>query len=124
VSTGFFGDIGKIPYEGEESTNPLAFRFYQTRTRSCSASAWRIISASPSAYWHTFVWPGGDPFGGQTFERPWFAKDGSGDTMEAGEEEGGRRLRDVLHCSGSPFTPSMTPTCVRKDRASRKAATG
>jgi hypothetical protein len=24
------------------------------------------------AYWHTFVWPGGDPFGGQTFERPWF----------------------------------------------------
>ena len=29
------------------------------------------------AYWHTFAWPGGDPFGGQTFERPWF-----GDTME------------------------------------------
>ncbi|WP_372615349.1 xylose isomerase [Aquicoccus sp.] len=30
------------------------------------------------AYWHSFAWPGGDPFGGQTFERPWF-----GDTMEA-----------------------------------------
>ena len=29
------------------------------------------------AYWHSFAWPGGDPFGGQTFERPWF-----GDTME------------------------------------------
>ena len=29
------------------------------------------------AYWHTFAWPGGDPFGGQTFERPWF-----GETME------------------------------------------
>ena len=28
------------------------------------------------AYWHSFAWPGGDPFGGQTFERPWF-----GDTM-------------------------------------------
>ena len=24
------------------------------------------------AYWHSFAWPGGDPFGGQTFERPWF----------------------------------------------------
>ncbi len=29
------------------------------------------------AYWHSFAWPGGDPFGAQTFERPWF-----GDTME------------------------------------------
>ncbi len=29
------------------------------------------------AYWHTFAWQGGDPFGGQTFERPWF-----GDTMD------------------------------------------
>jgi xylose isomerase len=28
------------------------------------------------AYWHSFAWPGGDPFGGQTFERPWF-----GDTV-------------------------------------------
>jgi xylose isomerase len=28
------------------------------------------------AYWHSFAWPGGDPFGGQTFERPWF-----GDSM-------------------------------------------
>jgi len=29
------------------------------------------------AYWHSFAWPGGDPFGGQTFDRPWF-----GDTMD------------------------------------------
>ena len=29
------------------------------------------------AYWHSFAWPGGDPFGGATFQRPWF-----GDTME------------------------------------------
>jgi xylose isomerase len=26
------------------------------------------------AYWHSFAWPGGDPFGGQTFERPWFRR--------------------------------------------------
>ncbi|MDG1744958.1 MAG: xylose isomerase, partial [Planktomarina sp.] len=24
------------------------------------------------AYWHSFAWEGGDPFGGRTFERPWF----------------------------------------------------
>ena len=29
------------------------------------------------AYWHSFAWPGGDPFGGQTFDRPWF-----GETMD------------------------------------------
>lgn len=29
------------------------------------------------AYWHSFAWPGNDPFGAQTFERPWF-----GDTMD------------------------------------------
>ena len=27
------------------------------------------------AYWHSFAWPGGDPFGGQTFDRPWFGDD-------------------------------------------------
>ena len=30
------------------------------------------------AYWHSFAWPGTDPFGGPTFQRPWF-----GDDMEA-----------------------------------------
>ena len=27
-----------------------------------------------ACYWHSFVWPGNDPFGGQTFERPWFGE--------------------------------------------------
>ena len=27
------------------------------------------------AYWHSFAWQGGDPFGGQTFDRPWFSDD-------------------------------------------------
>ena len=27
------------------------------------------------AYWHSFAWEGGDPFGGRTFERPWFGAD-------------------------------------------------
>src|SRR5690606_33988438 len=34
------------------------------------------------AYWHSFAWQGGDPFGGQTFQRPWFPKAGAVDTME------------------------------------------
>ncbi|MDO9174269.1 MAG: acyltransferase family protein, partial [Actinomycetota bacterium] len=27
------------------------------------------------AYWHSFAWEGGDPFGGRTFDRPWFGDD-------------------------------------------------
>ena len=30
-------------------------------------------------YWHSFAWPGGDPFGGETFMRPWHA---GGDAMQ------------------------------------------
>ncbi len=26
------------------------------------------------AYWHSFAWQGSDPFGGQTFDRPWFGE--------------------------------------------------
>ncbi len=49
------------------------------------------------AYWHSFAWPGGDPFGGQTFDRPWF-----GETME-----GARMKADVAFelfgILGAPF---------------------
>src|SRR5690606_1926996 len=27
------------------------------------------------AYWHSFAWEGGDPFGGRTFDRPWYGDD-------------------------------------------------
>jgi xylose isomerase len=38
-------------------------------------------------YWHSFTWPGGDPFGGETFNRPW---------MHAADEmEGARHKADV-----------------------------
>jgi xylose isomerase len=76
MSTGFFGDITKIPFEGPESTNPLAFRFYNADEMIMGKRMEDHLRFS-AAYWHSFAWPGGDPFGGQTFQRPWF-----GDTME------------------------------------------
>jgi xylose isomerase len=39
------------------------------------------------AYWHSFSWPGSDPFGGDTFRRPWMRE---GDTMD-----GARQRADV-----------------------------
>ncbi|WLR91852.1 xylose isomerase [Shinella zoogloeoides] len=71
MATGFFGDIAKIKYEGPESTNPLAFRHYNP-DEIVAGKRMEDHLRFAVAYWHTFVWPGGDPFGGQTFERPWF----------------------------------------------------
>ncbi len=75
MSTGFFGDITKIPFEGPNSTNPLAFRFYNPDEMVMGKRMADHLRFA-CAYWHSFAWPGGDPFGGQTFQRPWF-----GDTM-------------------------------------------
>ncbi|MFE0015207.1 xylose isomerase [Mesorhizobium sp. NPDC059054] len=77
MSTGFFGDIGKVRYEGPDSTNPLGYRFYN-KDEIVLGKRLEDHLRFAVAYWHSFAWPGGDPFGGQTFERPWFA-----DTMEA-----------------------------------------
>ncbi|TCD14964.1 xylose isomerase [Oricola cellulosilytica] len=77
MSTGFFGDIGEIKYEGPESANPLAFRFYNPDEIVMGKRLEDHLRFSV-AYWHSFAWEGGDPFGGRTFERPWYS-----DTMEA-----------------------------------------
>ena len=77
MSTGFFGDIGKIPFEGPESTNPLAFRHYEPDEVVLGKRMEDHLRFAV-CYWHSFVWPGSDPFGGQTFDRPWFP----GATME------------------------------------------
>ena len=71
MSTGFFGDIAKIKYEGPDSDNPLAFRHYNPD---------EVVLGKPLkehlrfavAYWHSLAWEGGDPFGGRTFDRPWY----------------------------------------------------
>lgn len=77
MSTGFFGDITKIKYEGPDSTNPLAFRHYNPDEVVLGKRLEDHLRFAV-AYWHTFVWPGTDPFGGNTFERPWFK-----DSMQA-----------------------------------------
>jgi xylose isomerase len=76
MSTGFFGDVKKVKYEGPESDNPLAYRFYD-KDDVVGGKRLEDHLRFAVAYWHSFAWPGGDPFGGQTFERPWF-----NDTME------------------------------------------
>jgi xylose isomerase len=81
MTTGFFGDITTIPFAGPESSNPLAFRHYHAGELVMGKRMQDHLRFAV-CYWHSFVWPGGDPFGGQTFDRPWFASR-MGDTMAA-----------------------------------------
>ena len=71
MTTGFFDDTDRIPFEGSDSKNPLAFRYYQP-DEMVAGKRMEDHLRFAVCYWHTFTWPGSDPFGGLTFERPWF----------------------------------------------------
>jgi len=77
MSTGYFGDVTKIKYEGPDSTNPLAFRHYNA-DEIVMGKRMEDHLRFAVAYWHSFAWEGGDPFGGRTFDRPWFPADTMG----------------------------------------------
>ncbi|MQT11812.1 xylose isomerase [Segnochrobactrum spirostomi] len=67
----FFAETTPIAYEGPKSRNPLSFRWYDAN-RVVLGKRMEDHLRFAVAYWHSFTWPGGDPFGGATFERPWF----------------------------------------------------
>jgi len=66
----YFPTVGKINFEGKESTNPLAFRYFNPE---------KVVYGKPMkewlkfavCWWHTFCSEGGDPFGGATKTFPW-----------------------------------------------------
>ncbi len=75
--TDFFKGIPAITYQGPDSDNDFAFRHYNP-DEVVMGKTLKDHLRFAAAYWHSFAWPGGDPFGGQTFDRPWF-----GDSMDA-----------------------------------------
>ena len=66
----FFPAIDKLKYAGPESRDPLAFHWYD-KDRVVLGKRMEDHLRFAVAYWHSFTWPGGDPFGGETFLRPW-----------------------------------------------------
>ncbi len=66
----FFESIDPIAYEGPESTNPLAFRWYDA-DRVVAGKTMRDHLRVGACYWHSFNWPGSDIFGEGTMDRPW-----------------------------------------------------
>ena len=65
-----FPDISKIKYEGPESTNPLAFRYYN-ENELVEGKSMREHLNFACAFWHTMRMNGTDPFGSATMLRPW-----------------------------------------------------
>ncbi|MDO4550221.1 MAG: xylose isomerase [Planctomycetia bacterium] len=65
-----FPEISKIHYEGPDSKNPLAFRFYNPEEIIEGKSMAEHLKFS-CAFWHTICADGSDPFGLGTMFRPW-----------------------------------------------------
>ena len=72
----FFSTVDKIIYEGSSSSNKFSFKYYNPN-ETINNKRMEDHLRFAACYWHNFVWPGTDPFGGDTFERPWF-----GNTMK------------------------------------------
>jgi xylose isomerase len=68
--TEFFPGIGRIPYEGPDSDNPLAFKAYD-ENRVVGGKTMREHLRFSVCYWHTFHGGGADPFGPGTRHYPW-----------------------------------------------------
>ena len=66
----YFPTIGKIPFEGTESKNPLAFHYYEPERIVCGKPMKEWLKFA-MAWWHTLGQASADPFGGQTRSYAW-----------------------------------------------------
>jgi xylose isomerase len=79
----YFPSVEKIKFEGKESKNPLAFRYYDAEkvVYGKTMKEWFKFSM---AWWHTLCADGGDPFGGDTQVHPWM---GAADALQAAKDK-------------------------------------
>ncbi|MBC8112147.1 MAG: xylose isomerase [Verrucomicrobia bacterium] len=66
----YFPTVTAIHFEGSDSDNPLAFKFYDAN-KIVAGKAMKDHFRFAIAYWHTFCGTGGDPFGTGTKNFPW-----------------------------------------------------
>ena len=70
--TEIFKNVSKIKYEGKNSDNPFAFKYYDCDA-VVAGKTMKDHLRFAVAYWHTYQGTGGDPFGPGTALRPWDA---------------------------------------------------
>jgi xylose isomerase len=93
-----FPEISRIPFEGPQSKNPLAFRYYDENEKVAGKTMKDHLRFSV-VYWHTFRGMGSDPFGPGTAVRPW--DDGS-DSVENAQKRA-RVAFEFIEKLGAPF---------------------
>jgi len=93
-----FPEISKIKYEGPQSKNPLAFRWYNEHEVVEGRSMKEHLRFSV-VYWHTFRGTGSDPFGPGTMLRPW--EDGTDSVANAQNRV--RVAFEFIEKLGAPF---------------------
>jgi xylose isomerase len=93
----YFSGIGKIQFEGRESDNPLAFKWYD-ENRIVAGKTMKEHMRFATAYWHTFCGTGADPFGPGTKD---FAWDNYGDAVS--------RAKGKMDAAFEFFTKIGTP---------------
>uniref|UniRef100_UPI003217734F xylose isomerase n=1 Tax=uncultured Draconibacterium sp. TaxID=1573823 RepID=UPI003217734F len=79
----YFKGTEQIKFEGPESKNPLAFKWYD-ENKVVAGKTMKDHLRFAVAYWHTFCGTGGDPFGPGTQIFPWV---GANDAMDAAREK-------------------------------------
>ena len=94
----FFPSIEKIKFEGKESTNPFAFKYYD-ESKIVAGKTMKEYFRFAIAYWHTFCGTGNDPFGPGTKQFPW---DVSGDAVQRAKDKMDAAFEFITKI-GAPF---------------------
>lgn len=66
----YFPSVGQIRFEGPQSDNPLAYKWYD-ENKVINGKPLKDLFKFAVSYWHTFCGTGGDPFGPGTKNFPW-----------------------------------------------------
>lgn len=78
----YFKDIPKVSFEGVDSDNPFAFRWYD-ENKVVAGKTMKEHFKFACAYWHSFTGSGADPFGEPTHLFPWSVYDDAVDRAYA-----------------------------------------
>ncbi|MFN3278108.1 MAG: xylose isomerase [Paracoccus hibiscisoli] len=94
--TGYFKDIAPIRYAGPDSDDEFAYRHYDPDEVVMGKRMEDHLRLAV-AYWHSLAYEGADPFGGRTYDRPWY-----GDDMAAARAKADAAF-DLFAILGQPF---------------------
>jgi len=94
----YFKGIGSIKFEGKDSDNPFAFKYYDAKLK-VGKKTMQDHFRFAIAYWHTFCGTGGDPFGVPTKNFPWLR---SSDPVQRAKEKMDAAFEFITKI-GAPF---------------------